>query len=285
MSGHVGHRLSASVWTSTSPLIARRSGRPQIPLRLNKINEPGHVFFNAFSHSAHHSAPQKPRQSLLHNFITGGLFAAGFSPSVPVADKTTAACLSSIDSNLGGVSKVLDRRKLTTIRRFTPIRQIHTTRSKERFPEGKRNRSSSSKDDGGQLRGNGTRANEAAPSSSKKASKNTRNPASLTTNRNLMDRLPNISQIHRPSRDELLAAATGFWSRLKVRFKWFSIRSARPFNVDEISAFFSWVLLGHVLWIILGTTTFFSLLILAVNTVFAQGTPPLFFNGIFTDYQ
>ncbi|MCJ1373460.1 Mitochondrial distribution and morphology protein 31, mitochondrial precursor [Loxospora ochrophaea] len=87
-----------------------------------------------------------------------------------------------------------------------------------------------------------------------------------------MDRLPNISQIHRPSRDELLAAATGFWSRLKVRFKWFSIRSARPFNVDEISAFFSWVLLGHVLWIILGTTTFFSLLILAVNTVFAQET-------------
>ena len=84
-----------------------------------------------------------------------------------------------------------------------------------------------------------------------------------------MDRLPNI---HRPSKEELLAAATGFWSRLKVRFKWFSIRSARPFNADEIGAFFSWVLLGHVLWIILGTTTFFSLAIFAVNTVFAQET-------------
>ncbi len=88
----------------------------------------------------------------------------------------------------------------------------------------------------------------------------------------IRDRLPNISQIHRPSREELLAAATGFWSRLKVRFKWFSIRSARPFNADEIGAFFSWVLLGHVLWIILGTTTFFSLAIFAVNTVFAQET-------------
>ena len=91
-----------------------------------------------------------------------------------------------------------------------------------------------------------------------------------TPNKNIIDRLPQIP--HRPSRDELLAAATGFWSRLKVRFKWFSIRSARPFNADEIGAFFSWVVLGHVLWIILGTTTFFSLAIFAVNTVFAQET-------------
>ncbi|KAL8849270.1 MAG: hypothetical protein Q9221_005740 [Calogaya cf. arnoldii] len=90
--------------------------------------------------------------------------------------------------------------------------------------------------------------------------------------KNLMERLPNIGHIQRPSKEELLAAATGFWSRLKVRFKWFSIRSGRPFNIDEISAFFSWILLGHVLWIILGTTTFFSLAILAVNTVFAQET-------------
>ena len=90
-------------------------------------------------------------------------------------------------------------------------------------------------------------------------------------NKHIIDRLPNIPHIHRPTKEELLAAATGFWSRLKVRFKWFSIRSVRPFNVDEIGAFFSWFLLGHVLWIILGTTTFFSLAIFAVNTVFAQG--------------
>ena len=89
---------------------------------------------------------------------------------------------------------------------------------------------------------------------------------------NIADRLPNLPQIHRPNKEELLAAATGFWSRLKVRFKWFSIRSSRPFNVDEISAFFSWILVGHVLWIILGTTTFFSLAIFTANTVFAQET-------------
>lgn len=87
----------------------------------------------------------------------------------------------------------------------------------------------------------------------------------------IIDRLP---YIHRPTKEELLAAANGFWSRLKVRFKWFSIRSVRPFNVDEIGAFLSWFLLGHVLWIVLGTTTFFSLAILAVNTVFAQGMKP-----------
>ncbi|MCJ1323752.1 Mitochondrial distribution and morphology protein 31, mitochondrial precursor [Thelotrema lepadinum] len=78
--------------------------------------------------------------------------------------------------------------------------------------------------------------------------------------------------MHRPTREELLAAATGFWSRLKVRFKWFSIRSVRPFNADEIGALISWIFLGHILWIIIGTTTFVSLAIFAVNTVFAQET-------------
>lgn len=104
-----------------------------------------------------------------------------------------------------------------------------------------------------------------------RASESSKASSGPTVGKHLIDRLPNLTQVHRPNKEELLAAATGFWSRLKVRFKWFSIRSGRPFNIDEISAFFSWVLLGHVLWIVLGTTTFFSLAILAVNTVFAQG--------------
>lgn len=88
--------------------------------------------------------------------------------------------------------------------------------------------------------------------------------------------LPDLTspRFHRPTKEELLAAATGFWSRLRVRFKWFSIRSLRPFNSDDISAFFSWILVGHVIWILVGTTTFFSLLILTLNTVFAQGVFP-----------
>ena len=91
------------------------------------------------------------------------------------------------------------------------------------------------------------------------------------TQEHFYDRL-HMPQFHRPTKEELLAAATGFWSRLKVRFKWLTIKSARPFNADEIFGFFSWILLGHVVWIIVGTTTFVSLAILAINTVFAQET-------------
>ncbi|KAK7885673.1 Mitochondrial distribution and morphology protein 31, mitochondrial precursor [Exophiala xenobiotica] len=81
-----------------------------------------------------------------------------------------------------------------------------------------------------------------------------------------------MPQFHRPTKEELLAAATGFWSRLKVRFKWLTIKSTRPFNVDEIVGFISWIALGHVIWIVVGTTTFVSLAIFAINTVFAQET-------------
>ena len=121
---------------------------------------------------------------------------------------------------------------------------------------------------------NETRARHAATPDKSERSSASFSPGTLkgAANKHLRDRLPDISHIYRPSREELLAAATGFWSRLKIRFKWFSIRSVRPFNADEIGAFFSWILLGHVLWIILGTTTFFSLVIFAVNTVFAQET-------------
>ena len=95
--------------------------------------------------------------------------------------------------------------------------------------------------------------------------------SSSSSSKPILDRLPHLHYLHRPSKEELLGAATGFWSRLKVRFKWATIRSARPFNMDEIYAVFSWILFGHFIWIIVGTTTFFSLAILFVNTVFAQG--------------
>lgn len=78
----------------------------------------------------------------------------------------------------------------------------------------------------------------------------------------------------RPTKEELLAAATGFWQRLKVRFKWASIRDIRPWNIDEWGAFVSWFMLGHIVWILVGTTTFFSIVILSINTVFAQGMLP-----------
>lgn len=82
--------------------------------------------------------------------------------------------------------------------------------------------------------------------------------------------LPKIP--HRPTKEELLAAANGFWERVRVRLKWMSIRSMRPWNADEWGAFVSWFMLGHLVWILVGTTTFCSLLIIFINTVFAQET-------------
>lgn len=86
--------------------------------------------------------------------------------------------------------------------------------------------------------------------------------------------MPKMHMPHRPTKEELLAAASGFWERMKVRFKWFSIRSMRPWNADEWGAFVSWFLFGHLVWILVGTTTFFSLVILTINTIFAQGELP-----------
>ena len=56
----------------------------------------------------------------------------------------------------------------------------------------------------------------------------------------------------------------------------------RPFNVDEISGFISWLLVGHVIWIVVGTTTFFSLALLAINTIFAQETLARFVGNYLT---
>jgi hypothetical protein len=49
----------------------------------------------------------------------------------------------------------------------------------------------------------------------------------------------------RPTKDQLLSAATSFWQRLRIRWKWFSIRSWRRFNMDDWTAFGSWVLVGN----------------------------------------
>ncbi|KAK8050351.1 hypothetical protein PG994_012081 [Apiospora phragmitis] len=85
--------------------------------------------------------------------------------------------------------------------------------------------------------------------------------------------LPHLPHLpHRPTREELLTAANGFWQRMKVRLKWASIRSMRPWNTDEWGAFLSFFLFGHLVWILLGTTTFVSLIIFSINTVFAQET-------------
>ena len=69
--------------------------------------------------------------------------------------------------------------------------------------------------------------------------------------RRLAQSLPHVS---RPSRDDFLNAANGFIQRMRVRVRWFFIRNFRKFNADDISAFVTWILVGHGLWIMIGTS-------------------------------
>lgn len=62
-----------------------------------------------------------------------------------------------------------------------------------------------------------------------------------------------LSHLHRPTRDDFLKVANGFWQRLRIRFKWFTIRSFRRFNADDISAFVTWFLMSQTLWVLVGT--------------------------------
>lgn len=50
---------------------------------------------------------------------------------------------------------------------------------------------------------------------------------------------------YRPSKEELLAAASSWWERLRIRIKWFTIRGWRRFNTDDLSAFASWFVVGN----------------------------------------
>jgi distribution and morphology protein 31 len=144
---------------------------------------------------------------------------------------------------------------------------MHTTSRKRQRGNARRNKSSTS--NGQDLRKNHHVTGKAAP-----AAKTNEFvvPDAVKPTTNTYLHLPHIPKMpHRPTKEELLAAATGFWSRLKVRFKWFSIRSVRPWNIDDWSAFVSWFVLGNIVWILVGTTTFFSLVIFSINTVIAQG--------------
>ncbi|WFD07130.1 Mitochondrial distribution and morphology protein 31, mitochondrial precursor [Malassezia vespertilionis] len=73
-----------------------------------------------------------------------------------------------------------------------------------------------------------------------------------------------------PTQEDMLGLARGFWTRLRIRFKWFTIRSYRRFNIDEISAFFTLGGLGTAIWVIVGTTTFVSVIFAALNLLNLQ---------------
>ncbi|KAJ7879125.1 mitochondrial distribution and morphology protein 31 [Mycena leptocephala] len=79
-----------------------------------------------------------------------------------------------------------------------------------------------------------------------------------------------MPHLPRPSRDDFLKIATGFWARARIRFKWFTIKSFRRFNADDISAFITWFVMSQTLWIFVGTTTFFSVIFATANSLSLQ---------------
>lgn len=244
MSANLGRRLYSHIWDTANPFLGR--------IRINRISpdaSSSRTLLDGFlsNHSRRISTlPRKP--NLTRRFASGNFFILGVSPT------STAAC-------------ILPSRKIAA--QYLWKRSIHTPTDDRRGKEASQNAEVPHEKDQSPK---ASQPGEDTSTHSQTDQSPSQHPEHSTPpNRPLMDRLPHMPHLHRPSKEELLAAATGFWSRLKVRFKWFSIRSVRPFNLDEIAALFSWVLLGHIVWVVVGTTTFFSLLIFAINTVFAQG--------------
>lgn len=73
-----------------------------------------------------------------------------------------------------------------------------------------------------------------------------------------------------PTKEDLLRISRGFWTRMRIRFKWFTIRGFRKFNVDDLSAFFTLGGLGTAVLVIIGTTTFVSVIIAALRLLNLQ---------------
>ncbi|GAA5879414.1 hypothetical protein JCM16303_003194 [Sporobolomyces ruberrimus] len=93
-------------------------------------------------------------------------------------------------------------------------------------------------------------------------------PSSL---RRVAASLPSVTQTGRPPTvDQLLSLTTSFFDRLKIRFKWATIRSYRRFRLDDWSAFFSIGIFGTLGWFLLKTTSAFAVLFVLVNSLSSQ---------------
>lgn len=272
MAGHFGRKLYTNFWEVASPLLGRGLRTNRLPFISDAPNPTQFSCNFLFKRQGKKASSLPPRRTtqITRRFASGSFFALGVSPSSPAVE-TGATCAISPDRIKPHRCYHFDRKLLRNLAGSAWKRGLHTDKD-DRLKTGPPKDSSLKPENNKTGSKNPNRAEVGTLEKDQKAQ---RSIQFGSLNRHIMDRLPHMTHLHRPTKEELLAAATGFWSRLKVRFKWFSIRSVRPFNLDEIAALFSWVFLGHVVWVVLGTTTFFSLLILAINTVFAQGMLPM----------
>ncbi|KAF7937700.1 uncharacterized protein EAE97_007496 [Botrytis byssoidea] len=267
MSTNIKPRLWSQLWDQASSLAATKTCKGSIrPFISNSIllNTTRRAFSQSKIRSFYSSSP---KTQVRRSFAYGGVFFLDLS-SGTCATPSIASCTTTVEKTLYSASS-LPRRPLTTFLQQEWRREIHSSSRRRARGYARRNKSSASN-----------------LQNARKTPQETHNPSQITppVKESVTDatiphptsskyHLPHMPKMpHRPTREELLAAATGFWSRLKVRFKWFTIRGGRPWNVDDWSAFVSWFVLGNIAWIFIGTTTFFSLVILSINTVVAQET-------------
>lgn len=201
---------------------------------------------------------------------SGGLLLLGLDSSSPTTQTIVGSCNTAAECPATGNKSSAGT--ISRLARHAWIRNVHITSASSARIQRRLKSTKAGEEEGNaasaQPKSQQTYPATKKPEGTKNATKQ-ENHDTLTDSVSKYLHLPHLP--HRPTKEELLSAASGFWERLKVRFKWFSIRSTRPFNADEWGAFLSWILFGHFVWILVGTTTFFSLVILTVNTVVAQG--------------
>ncbi|KAI1131685.1 mitochondrial distribution and morphology proteins-domain-containing protein [Nemania abortiva] len=241
---------------------------PPNPLRLNQsasFSPPSGLRFSKTSWWSFTWASRAYTTSARRR-CTSGLLLVSLAPNPSTASTIATTCSAAAESTVSGnTTSLLNATKLA---RQAWGRSIHSGRGRTTriYRRTKSSKSYNEKAETTEVLQKKPPSNSSEPQPGTKPP-DAESPVSKYFHLPAMPHLP-----HRPTKEEFLAAANGFWERLKVRFKWISIRSMRPWNIDEWGAFVSWFLFGHLLWILVGTTTFFSLVILSINTVVAQET-------------
>lgn len=100
-------------------------------------------------------------------------------------------------------------------------------------------------------------------------------PAKRATPRNFkMNGLNNLFQkrfLYNPPKNTIQKISNTIETQW-LKIKWILIRSKRPFNFEDLSAFLSWLVTGNLFLFIIGTTTFFSLVLLTGNYMDMQSS-------------
>ncbi|RFU24489.1 hypothetical protein B7463_g11845, partial [Scytalidium lignicola] len=270
MTSNLKHRLWSQLWEPVRPFVTPTSWnshrKPAIPRSFTYTNTSRRAF-----HNFHHRLdPFKSNTKVAKSFASCGILLFDSVPSTTASNSAAVIPKTAVEKSLV-LSHVRIRPSVSSLVQNAWHRQVHShARRRVRYAS-RRNKSSISNGQSDGISAKDKHGSPKATSEPQQSHDSSEAPSTISSmSSKYFSHMPRIP--HRPTKEELLAAATGFWSRLKVRFKWFSIRSVRPWNVDDWSAFVSWFVLGNLVWILVGTTTFFSIIIFSINTVVAQET-------------